>query len=1017
MKTTIQKAALRGATSLTACALLCGTAHAQNAVPQAADAVDDANTIVVTGSILRQTDKETASPVTVLSSDSLQKRGINTASEALQRLSANGAGTIASGWNNGSNFAAGANAPALRGLTVQNTLSIVDGLRLAPYPLADDGQRNFVDLNTIPNAIIERIEVLKDGASSTYGADAIAGVVNIITKKEVQGIHANGSLGVSDRGDSGEQRIDLTVGYGDLAEQGFNVYVSGEYQKNDALLARQRGYPNNSLDLTGICGVSENPNSPGAQTCMNNGNLNGYTPETGAFNGMFGTPGIPLVRPVAADGTTGNGRFSYLNPSLGCGQFPLNPNIGASTSAPLSGACEVDTQYNYRMLQPDIERYGFTGRATVNLGDRAQFYAMGTYYQTNTLATLAPAAFNGRPAASPSGQVPALYNVLLPAYVCAAGVGTVSGLGTGCDATNGTLNPYNPYAASGQRAQMLLSSPFTRTDETRTRSLRGVAGIDGSFGNDWRYSANFTASEVRLKRYQDNYLIPQRIMNLAATGGFNFADPLANSQDVWNYVAPQSVTTSVSKLWQVQGTLAKDLFELPGGPLQAAVGVAYRKESINAPSANPANDASPYDRYYTINAVGAEGSRNVKSAFFELSAPVIDQLELTASGRYDKYSTGQQNFSPKIGIKFKPVDELVLRGTFSKGFRIPSFNEAFGLPTTGYVNKTIDCGVYIDFCNAHRNDNGDLNSYVPRGTYSVGLTTAGNPQLKPEKSTSFTAGVVFEPIRNVSFSVDFWHIKTKDLIIGLPSTKVYEDEYYLNNGVITTPGAVAIPGSIDQEKPNALPLLGFLQSSFINASSQTVSGIDFGINASYDLTDDLTFISQLDASYTMKYKLVDPDGVSYRYEGTLSPCNITSCSGAPKLRGTWQNTLAYKNTSVTLTAYYTKGVLSDQLDAGGERGTCTSSVHYQDTSPAIGTTPAYGGTPVMCKSKDIWNFDLSINQKVNDNLSIYANFLNVFDIKAPFDPNAAYGISNYNPAFAGPNLIGRYIRIGAKVDF
>jgi outer membrane receptor protein involved in Fe transport len=132
--------------------------------------------VVVTGSILRRTDAESPSPVTVLSSETLEERGINTVAEAVQRLTANNAGTITKGWNTGFNFASGATAPALRGLTVQSTLSISDGLRMAPYPLADDGQRNFVDLSSIPSAIIDRVEVLRDGASSTYGADAIAGV-------------------------------------------------------------------------------------------------------------------------------------------------------------------------------------------------------------------------------------------------------------------------------------------------------------------------------------------------------------------------------------------------------------------------------------------------------------------------------------------------------------------------------------------------------------------------------------------------------------------------------------------------------------------------------------------------------------------------------------------------------------------------------------------------------------------------------------------------------------------------
>ena len=996
MKTSLKKAALQSATCIAAFAVCSTSAYAQDK-----DAETDnpnADVIIVTGSILRQTDTETASPITVLTAENLEKRGINNAAEALQRLSANGAGTISNGWNTGFNFASGANAPALRGLTVQNTLSVVDGVRLAPYPLADDGQRNFVDLNTIPSAIIERTEILRDGASSTYGADAIAGVVNLITKKEIQGVHANGSAGISDRGDAGEQRIDLTVGYGDLANQGFNVYLSGEYQKQDALWARDRGYPFNTGDLTGICNDSG--------SCYYNHNWNGYTEESGYYNGLISVPGIPLVRPVADGASSGSGRFSYLNPSLGCGDYPVNTNIGSSTTTPLEGICEVDSVAEYLMLQPEIERYGFTGRLTANVGDNAQFYAMGTYYQVNTFQSLTPLGFNGTTAASPSGLNPGAYNAILPVYVCAEGVGTPDGLNTGCDASNGTLNPNNPYAADGQRAQLFLRSPYGRTVETHTRSLRGVAGIDGTFGDSWRYSVNVTASEVRLKRIQDNYLVPQRIMDVAATGEFDFTDPMSNSQELWDYIAPTNRTTSVSRLWQTQATLAKDLFELPGGPLQAAVGVAYRHEEINAPSANPANDDAPFDRYYSVNAVGAEGSRNVKSAFFELKAPVVEQLELTASGRYDKYSTGQDNFSPKVGLKFKPIDQLVLRGTFSKGFRVPSFNEAFGLPTTGYVTRSINCDVYASFCNSH---GGADQSYVA-GTYSLGLTQSGNPELNPERSTSFTAGFVYEPIRNVAINVDFWHIKIKDLIVGVTDTSAAEEAYYSNNGVVDLPGITVVPGTPDPAYPDALPLIGFIQSSYKNASSQVVSGIDFGLNASYPLTSDLTWYSQADASYLMKYQLTDENGVIYRYEGTLSPCNITSCSGAPEWRASWQNTLTYKNTAVTLTAYFTKGVDTAQVDYGMTKGDCLGNVDY-------GLITYEDGTPIQCKTKDIWNFDLSINQRVNDNFALYMNVLNVFDIKPPLDVNAAYGIFQYNPAFAGPNMIGRFIRVGAKVDF
>jgi iron complex outermembrane receptor protein len=953
--------------------------------------------ILVTGSLFSRTDTETPSPVTVLTSETMAERGINTVAEAIQRIPANNAGTIQQGWNTGFNFASGANAPALRGLTVQSTLSIADGLRIAPYPLADDGQRNFVDLNTIPQAIVDRIEVLRDGASSTYGADAIAGVINVITKKEVQGLHLNGSLGISQEGDAGEQRIDATWGYGDLNEQGFNFYVSGEYQNQDALWMRDREYPFNTTDWTGVCGETG--------SCMANLNWNGYTPESNFFNGLISTPNVGLVRRGSlTNPLTGTGRFEYLNPAAGCRGYTQHTNTAGSATAPTAGVCEIDLNHDYIMLQPEIERMGLSGRFTANVGDSAQVYAMVNWYNTQTHAQFTPLGFNGTP--TPPNNGVAAYNVMLPVYVCNSGVGTLNGLGTGCDATNGTLNPYNPYAAEGRTAQMFIRSPYGRTVDTSATTLRGVLGVDGSFGDDWRYSASFTASQVSLDRDQGNYLIPQRIADLAARGQINFNDLTANSQEVWDTIAPLNSTTSTSKLWQVQGTIAKDLMELPGGPLQVAVGGLYRQESIDAPSANPGVAGNQYERYYSINSVGTKGSRNVKSAFFELNAPIVEMFEVNLSGRYDDYSTGQSSFSPKIGAKFTPIPEVAIRGTYSQGFRIPSFNESFGLPTTGYVSRTVNCTTNAAFCAAHGN-----NAYAT-GAFPLGLTQVGNPNLDPEESEAFTAGIIVEPMRNVSLTVDFWHITVDNLITGVTDTSAAEAAYFANNGVVDIPGIVVIPGQPDPAFPNALPLPGFIVSSYTNQDSQTVAGVDFGVNASFEVTPDITFRTNLDASYLAKYKLTTDAGDVFRYEGTLSPCNITSCSGAPEWRASWQNSVDFGETTLSLTAYYTDGYDTASLDFGGIKGDCeynaanhTSTVVYED------------GSPVNCTQGAQWNVDFNARHTINDQITLYMDVLNIFDIDPNFDPSAAYGLFGFNPAWGGPNMMGRYFRIGASVDF
>ncbi|MES2988841.1 MAG: TonB-dependent receptor [Pseudomonadota bacterium] len=997
-----------------------------------AQAAESDGDIVVTGSLFRRTNSETPSPVTVLSAAALEQRGINTVAEAVQRVSANGAGTITQGWNNGNNFATGANAVSLRGLTVQSTLTLFDGLRMAPYPLADDGHRNFVDLNTIPNAIVERIEILRDGASSTYGADAVAGVVNVITKKEVKGLHLNASAGISQKGDAPEQRIDATFGYGDLEEQGFNFYVNGEYQRQETLWARDRQFPFGTNNFSSICApsigrpelrnaagqITQTAVAAGTQVCMGNLIQNTVRPSNivaagAVFNGLFATP-VPTVRQVGApDPVTGVSpvlsRFNLLNAAAGCRDLPsvTVPQNLSATAGPIQ--CSRDNRALYNTLQPEQERLGGAFRFTANVGDRAQFYAMANYYQVRTETQGAPVGFTGT---TPAPTQFAMPNLFLPVYVCAAGVGSVTMLNTGCNAANGNLNPNNPFASAGNRAQILVTYDRPRTISTKSRSLRGSMGINGSFGEDWNYAVEATASNVQLDVTNRNALIPQRIMDVVAQGTYNFVNPSANSQAIRDYVAPENFNRSQSNLWQASGTLSKALFDLPGGPLQAAVGVAYRHESITNPSANPGNPANPASRYFVINAVGATGSRNVKSAFFEISAPILDKFEVNASGRYDDYSSGQSNFSPKIGAKFTPIPQLAIRGTYSKGFRIPSFNEAFGLPTTGFVTRSLNASVTGQqaFFNAHLDPTGLPNAYAT-GQFAVGQTNIGNAALAPEKSTSWTLGAIFEPVRNVSFTIDYFNIEVRDLIAN--ATYDINDvfnQYYGNNGVVNIPGIVVRPGIPDINNPNALPHLGFIEASFENTDSQRVSGIDIGANIRLPITGDLVLTSNFEASYTIEFNRVYPGRVE-EYAGTLSPCDVTSCSGSPRWRGSWQNTIQTGGTTASVTAYYTGGYDLASVDYGGVKGDCLNNIG--------GSVVAYEDlvTPVQCATGPTWNVDLTLSQKIGDRFTIYANVLNLLNTEPTYDPSAAYSIFQFNPAWGGPNIMGRYFRVGARVNF
>ncbi len=969
------------------------------AQPAAVDTTTGSNDVIVTGTLFRNASGATASPVVSLTSADLANRGINTVADAVQSLAANNGGTLNSNWSQ-FGFPKGASAPSLRGLTDGRTLTLFDGLRSAPYPLADDGYRNFVDINTIPDSIVDRVEVLQDGASSTYGADAVAGVVNVIIKKEITGFHANASGAISERGDYGERRADATLGYGKLAEQGFNFYVNGEYQQNDPLYLNARGFPYGTSDQSSICGTSV---IDGSRTCANNGVANGIQAD-GSYGG-FATTGVNFVRPYTAAGTAVPGStYQFLNPAAGCGNLPsVNLNAaqraGANASAPAT-VCQQDNVNQYYEYSGYLQRIGGNAHLTVNLGSHAQAYAMFNFYQTRTINPLTPEAFSGQTAAG--GTQVTLSPLLLPVYICPRGT-TVA-----CTGANGTLNPQNPFAALGETARLSGTYDLPTEDDTLTQTFRYTVGVNGSFGasDSWHYTVDATHSNAFLRYESNNYIFAQHLLDVIADGSYNFVNPSLNSQAERNYLAPVQVNNSVSGLSLVQASLAHSFFTLPGGDLQVAVGGAFRHESITNPSANPPNEADPFDRYYGINAVGVQGKRNVESGYFEVDAPIITQLDLKASGRYDHYSTGQSNFSPKFEAQFKPISQIKLRGTYSKGFAIPSFNEAFGLPTTGYVNSQITNATPggAAFLAAHGND------AYSKQSYSYGLTSIGNPSVRPEKSDQYTLGVVLEPTRFITMTVDYYHIKIKDLITT-PDCSGAITQYYANNGVTNTPGCTTTAGLPDTAFPGALPLLGNVTSVYTNANSLNTHGMDFSINARTPLFNNVRLTSNLSATYLMYLAENLSTGVQ-RYDGTLSPCNITSCSGSPKWRGNWQNTLDFNNkATLSATVNYTSGYELESTDFGGIRYDCADSLGVSVITYADSTTP------ISCKTKHFIDVDMTASVKVQDKFTLYVNVLNILDVKAPYDPSAGYSLYQFNPAWAGQGFIGRYFRMGARVDF
>lgn len=956
--------------------------------------------IITTGTIFRNAETATASPVTVLTADQLDMRGINTIADAVVMLPANNAGTMNTSWSS-FGFSTGASAVSLRGLTTSSSLTTFDGMRMAPYPLGDDGRRNFVDLGTIPDSIVDRIEILKDGASSTYGADAIAGVVNVITKREITGLHFNGSVGQSQEGDGDEYRADITWGVGDIGSDGYNFYVNAEVQESDSIAAKERS-KFGSWDWTSICnssgGCLDNNNPFGIQA---DGSIFGVTyseqPIVRPYDTALLNDGDDLTDPVLGNWELANGGGCTATPYL----TEVNPTNAAD--AGLTGpACESNYFGTLINIFPKVVRNGFNMRFTKTVNDRAEFYAMANYYRvTTTESGGTPYIFGGTTTpGGPDIERVTLGIPTLPVFVCPLGRG---GAGVTCDASNGVLNPNNPFAAAGQEAQVRYRLPFGRDSATDTESYRVAAGLIGTFGanDDWDYSVDVVTANVSMDLARTGYPVPRRILNSIYDGSFNFIDPRQNSQEVWDYIAPPVTTKNTSGLDQIQGTIARSLFETPGGDVMGAFGLAWREESVNAPSANGFKQ-DPYERYLSVNTVAAKGERDVTSAFFEVDAPVTEMFNVNVSGRYDDYSTGQSNFSPKIGLQFQPHDMIKLRGTYSEGFRIPSFNESFGAPTTGYVSTAFDPlnPDHAAMLAAHGN-----NAYVS-GTYSYGLTSIGNPTLEAEESESFTVGVVFEPTEEITITLDYWNIDVSKLISNADSSEVL-DLYYANNGVVNIEGINVIPAAPDPEFPNALPLIGFIEASYQNVDSEIASGVDLGVNFTHEFGNVL-FSSYLDLSYLQELSKTI-DGEKDDYAGTLSPCDVTSCSGAPEVRATWINSIDWNDLTLALTANYTGDYDNASVDYGGVKGDCDSnawsSVYQYDD-----------GTPYKCTHDAYLDFDFSVTYQVNETTEIYLNMLNVFDEEPEFDPASAYFLYGFNPAWELSGWRGRYFRVGLSMS-
>jgi iron complex outermembrane receptor protein len=917
-------------------------AQAQDAAPvatapaaQAAPSDNEVEAVVVTGSLLRRTDTATPSPVTVQTSGELKAQGITTVADAIRSLSADNSGSIPAAFGNG--FAAGSTGVALRGLTVNSTLVMIDGLRNANYPLADDGQRGFVDLNTIPFNAVDRIETLKDGASSLYGADAIGGVVNIIMKSNFQGQSADASFGTSQHGGGDQYRFNGEIGHGDLDADKYNVYLDVEYQKDQKIRVSQRGYPYNTFDLSGIPGgTNDNPQAGGS------------TFYGDVKRATLSTPG-DLTSGVAVDGQA----WRPLRACSSSAPLTTDPRLDDNGNS-LGTYCAQNTA-TFGDIQPQEERAGVYGRFSFKPADNFQGYLSVSYMQTKTVVDGTPNTI--------SSSTPNNYsNLTLPALL-----------------SDGSLNPNNPFAAEGYNA--LIKYRFSDLNNTSTymnRMARIVTGVKGDTAG-WNYQANLVLAHGWLDSQVNGFVSAKQLMADIADGSYNFIDPSKNSQAVRDALSPTLAKTSKTNMDSFNFSAARPVFALPGGDAQFAFGGEFRYESVSDPALNPYNDAQGLGNART------EGEHTVASAFGELDLPVTTMIDVNLSGRYDHYSDFGGNFSPKIGLKFTPIKTVALRATYSKGFRAPSFSEAGNSASQGFTTFSFDADKYQAFKDSHGN-----NEYTKN--YSLSSITTANPDLKPEKSDSYTAGAVWAPTRTFSVSLDYYHIK-KTNVIAQASAATAIAAYYAGDAIPA--GYTVVADAADPEHPTALPRILSVASPYINADSLVTSGLDLNVQASFYLPYDIKLTSNLDATTIFDFKYTQ-DGTTYNYVGKEAPYVLSSGAGTPKNRVSWSNTVERGPLHVTGTLSYVSGM------------------REEDDSYTDGCL--YGDSGFNCRVKSFTTVDLTGAYDVTEKATIYADVMNLFDTGPMFDP-ANYAGVNWNPTYSQSGAVGRFFRVGVRLKY
>jgi iron complex outermembrane recepter protein len=894
-------------------------AFAQTAPPKAAEAV---STVVVTGSRILREDTNTPSPVQVVTAEDIANSGYTSTSDVLHALTANGQGNLGQSFSGA--FAAGASGVSLRGMTVDATLVLIDGHRMANYPISDDGQRSFVDVANLPLGAIERIEVLKDGASAVYGSDAIAGVVNVILKKTFQGAELIADAGTSSQRDGTNEHASATWGFGDVDSDGHNTYVNLEFRHQQALsLSARPRYSN--FDFYHLYGpgapVQSGVVQPGAAYPFRNNLVGMVLPYT---------PGDPAAG-TPASVPTDPGSATLLNPCP-------NPQVLPLQGCPYSLA-------QYRQIEPETSNYNVLLRHSMSFGADWNAVITASMFQSKAeqigqptrTEVQWPALAGGVNATDPNAQP-----ILIP-------IG----------------NPNNPFPANQAWLAYTFGDVGPVTTLTNTRMYRLVADLKGELAG-WTLDASIGAMRGLTDLTYENYVTLSGLNAVLANNSYLIGKGRgANFASTYAILAPTRNAIASSQLQYIEMGATRSLFELPGGPLAVAVGAGGRHDGQDVPG-QPGTATADVIGFGTTFIHGTETNENV---YVELDAPLLKSLELDLAGRFDNYALVGSDSTPKAGLKWQPLQQVMLRGTYAKGFRAPGPGERGNSGVTFFSTAPSD-PLRCPFTNLP----------TDCGTGSASAIAIGDRNLAPEKSTSFTGGIVLTPIPEISLSVDWWEIK-----------RVNEITADFSAGEV-------IRGPVQAAYPNLPgPIVSFT-GPYRNLGVDEPKGIDYEMHAKYSVGPGTVGLDVYFTHLISQEICQTADKTSCtNVVGTHGPTAISGNTGTPANRGL--------------------ATLDYNIAQGGGGVTVNYVSGYTDTDPTLGSNDCLDTWFTGCRTASFTDIDVFAHANVTKALQVNAHVLNLFNKPAPFDPQAAYGQNNYNFSFAQQGAVGRFFELGVKYSF